>query len=140
MALIPIERSHKERSKPFHVPQERQIEGLPMLEKKDDLTAGTMRENSRLRQQNESLRKECRQLATTGEGHPNPEMVKALLVEAERSVETGSELVERQRCIIKELEQDGLDTSRARSVLHELLNTQSLHLITRDRLLDLLAE
>ena len=113
-----------------------------MLGKKDDLTAGTMRENSRLRQENESLRKACRQLATKREGcnYPNPEMVKALLVEAERSVETGSELVERQRCIIKELEQDGLDTSRARSVLHELLNTQSLHLITRDRLLDLLAE
>ena len=100
----------------------------------DDLTAWTMRENSRLRQQNESLRKECRQLATTGEGHPNPEMVKALLVEAERSVETGSELVERQRCIIKELERDGLDISQARSVLHELLNTQSLHLLTNDLL------
>ena len=34
----------------------------------DDFTAGTMRENSRLRQDNESLRKECRQLAATGEG------------------------------------------------------------------------
>jgi hypothetical protein len=113
-----------------------------MLGKGDDRTAGTMRENSRLRQQNESLRKECRQLANKREGcnYPNPEMVKAVLVEAQRSVETGSELVGRQRCIIKELEQDGLDTSLARSVLHELLNTQSLHLITRDRLLDLLAE
>jgi hypothetical protein len=106
----------------------------------DDRTAGTMRENARLRQENESLRKACRQLAATGEGRPDPEVMKALLAEAERSVETGSELVERQRCIIKELEQDGLDTSLARSVLHELLNTQSLHLITRDRLLDLLAE
>jgi hypothetical protein len=102
----------------------------------DDLTAWTMRENSRLRQENESLRKDCRQLAATGEGRnrPNSEMVKALLAEAERNVETGSKMVERQRFIIKELERDGLDTSPARSVLHELLNTQSLHLLTNDLL------
>ena len=108
----------------------------------DDLTAGTMKENSRLRQENELLRKECRQLTEKAEGRdgPNPEMVKALLAEAERSVETGSKMVERQRRIIKELERDGLDTSQARWVLHELLNTQSLHLLTRDRLLDLLTE
>jgi hypothetical protein len=108
----------------------------------DDLTAGTMRENSRLRQENESLRKECRKLAATGEGRnrPNSEMVKALLAEAERNVETGSKMVERQRYMIKELERDGVDTSQARSALHELLNTQSLHLLTRDRLLVLLAE
>jgi hypothetical protein len=95
-----------------------------------------MWENSRLRQENESLRKECRQLAATGEGRnrPNSEMVKALLAEAERNVETGSKMVERQRFIIKELERDGLDTSPARSVLHELLNTQSLHLLTNDLL------
>ena len=88
------------------------------------------------------LRKECRQLTAAGEGRnrPNSEMVKALLAEAERSVETGSKMVQRQRRIIKELERDGLDTSQARSVLHELLNTQSLHLLTRDRLLGLLAE
>ena len=70
----------------------------------------------------------------------NSEIVKALLTEAERNVETGHKMVERQRCIIKEMERDGLDTSRARSVLHELLNTQSLHLLTRDRLLGLLTE
>jgi hypothetical protein len=105
----------------------------------DDFTAGTMRENSRLRQDNESLRKECRQLAATGEGRDS-KIVKALLTEAERNVETGHKMVERQRCIIKEMERDGLDTSRARSVLHELLNTQSLHLLTRDRLLGLLTE
>lgn len=108
----------------------------------DDLTTGTMKENSRLRQENESLRKECRRLTEKADGrnYPNPEMVKALLAEAERSVETGSKMVERQRRIIKELERDGLETSQARWVLHELLNTQSLHLLTRDRLLDLLTE
>ena len=101
----------------------------------NELTAGTMKENSRLRQENELLRKECRQLTEKADGRdgPNPEIVKALLAEAERSVETGSKIVERQRQIIKELERDGLDTSQARSVLHELLNTQSLHLLTRDR-------
>lgn len=59
----------------------------------DDLTAWTMRENSRLRQENESLCKECRQLAATGEGRnrPNSEMVKALLAEAERNVENGKQ-------------------------------------------------
>ena len=67
-------------------------------------------------------------------------MVKALLAEAERSIATGSKIVERQRCIIKELERDGHDTSQARFVLHELLNTQSLHMLTRDRLLGLLTE
>ena len=108
----------------------------------DDLTTGTMKENSRLRQENESLRKECRRLTEKADGrdYPNPEMVKALLAEAERRVETGSKMVERQRRIIKELERDGLETSQARWVLHELLNTQSLHLLTRDRLLDLLTE
>ena len=108
----------------------------------DDLTTGTMKENSRLRQENELLRKECRRLTEKADGrdYPNPEMVKALLAEAERSVETGSKMVERQRRIIKELERDGLETSQARWVLHELLNTQSLHLLTRDRLLDLLTE
>ena len=110
--------------------------------KADDLTTGTMKENSRLRQENKSLRKECRRLTEKADGrdYPNPEMVKALLAEAERSVETGSKMVERQRRIIKELERDGLETSQARWVLHELLNTQSLHLLTRDRLLDLLTE
>ena len=44
----------------------------------DDLTAGTLRENSRLRQENESLRKACTQLAATGEDRPDPERVKAL--------------------------------------------------------------
>ena len=46
----------------------------------DDLMAGTMKENSRLRQENESLRKVCRQLTEKAEGRdgPNPEMVKAL--------------------------------------------------------------
>ena len=108
----------------------------------DDLTTGTMKENSRLRQENESLRKECRRLTEKADGrdYPNPEIVKALLAEAERNVETGSKMVERQRRIIKELERDGLDTSQARWVLHELLNTQSLHLLTRDRFLDLLTE
>lgn len=108
----------------------------------DDLMAGTMKENSRLRQENESLRKVCRQLTEKAEGRdgPNPEMVKALSAKAERSVETGSKMVERPRLIIKELERDGLDTNQARWVLHELLNTQSLHLLTRDRLLDLLTE
>ncbi|MGB8896642.1 MAG: hypothetical protein WCD13_20385 [Pseudolabrys sp.] len=108
----------------------------------DDLTAETIRETFRLRQQNESLREECRQLAAKADvrNRPNTEMVKTLLMEAERSVETGSKLLERQRCIIKQVEQDGLDASRARSVLHELLNTQSLHVLTRDRLLGLLTE
>ena len=66
----------------------------------DDFTAGTMRENSRLRQENELLRKECRQLAATGEGRDS-EIVKALLAEAERNVETGSKMVECQRFIIR---------------------------------------
>ena len=65
---------------------------------------------------------------------------RSLLAEAEHSVESGSKLLERQRCIIKEVERDGLDASQARSVLHELLNTQSLHVLTRDRLLGLLTE
>lgn len=34
----------------------------------DDLMAGTMKENSRLRQENESLRKVCRQLTEKAEG------------------------------------------------------------------------
>ena len=67
-------------------------------------------------------------------------MVKALLAEAERSVEEGNKMLERQRHIIKEAERDGLDASQKRSVLHELLNTQSLHILTRDRLLGLLTE
>ena len=68
-----------------------------------------MRENFRLRQENELLRKECRLLAAKADGRkrPNTEMVKALLAEAERSIATGSKIVERQRCIIKELERDG---------------------------------
>jgi hypothetical protein len=67
-------------------------------------------------------------------------MVKALLAEAERSVRAGEEAVERQRSIIKELERDGYDDKEARSVLHALLNTQALHVLTRDRLLELLTE
>jgi hypothetical protein len=108
----------------------------------DDLTAETMRENFRLRRQNELLREECRQLSAKADvrNRPNTEMVKALLAEAERSVETGSQLLERQRHIIKELEQDGFDASQARSVLHELLNTKSLHVLTRDRLQGLIIE
>jgi hypothetical protein len=108
----------------------------------DDLTVETMRENFRLRQQNESLREGCRQLAAKAgvRNLPNADMVKALLAEAERSVETGSKLLERQRRIVKEVERDGVDASQARSVLHELLNTQSLHILTRDRLLGLLTE
>ena len=108
----------------------------------DGLTAETMRENFRLRQENELLRKECRLLAAKADRRkrPNTEMVKALLAEAERSIATGSKIVKRQRCIIKELERDGHHTSQARSVLHELLNTQSLHVLTRDRLLGLLTE
>ena len=76
----------------------------------------TMRENFRLRQENELLRKECRLLAAKAEGRkrPNTEMVKALLAEAERSIATGSKIVERQRCIIKELERDGLRVRHAR--------------------------
>jgi hypothetical protein len=66
-------------------------------------------------------------------------MVKALLAEAERSVRAGEEAVERQRSIIKELERDGYDDKEA-SVLHALLNTQALHVLTRDRLLELLTE
>jgi hypothetical protein len=140
-----IERSHKERTRQLHVPNPRLIQGLPMPRKDteaDGLTAETMRENFRLRQENELLRKECRLLAAKADGRkrPNTEMVKALLAEAERSIATGSKIVERQRCIIKELERDGHDTSQARSVLHELLNTQSLHVLTRDRLLGLLTE
>ena len=56
--------------------------------KADDLTAETMRENFRLRQQNESLRQECKQLAAKAgtRNGPNADMVKALLAEAERSV------------------------------------------------------
>ena len=108
----------------------------------DDLTAATIRESFRLRQQNKSLREECRQLAAKADvrNRPNTEIVKALLAEAERSVETGNKLVDRQRCIVKEAERDGLDASQARSVLHELLNTQSLHVLTRERLLGLLTE
>ena len=47
----------------------------------DDLTAETMRENFRLRRQNESLREECRQVAAKADvsNRPNAEMVKALL-------------------------------------------------------------
>ena len=53
----------------------------------DNPTAGTMKENSRLRQRNESLRKDCRQLTEKAEGRdgPNPEMLKALLAKAERT-------------------------------------------------------
>ena len=73
--------------------------------------AGTMRENFRQRQENELLRKECRQLDAKAQGRkrPNPEMVKALLAEAERNVETGSKIVEQQRSVIK-----GVGTRRPR--------------------------
>ena len=92
--------------------------------KADDLTAETMRENCRLRQRNELLRAECRQLAAKAgvRNRPNADVVKALLAEAERSVEEGNKMLERQRHIIKEAERDGLDASQKRSVLHELLN------------------
>ena len=59
----------------------------------DDLTAETMRENFRLRRQNELLREECRQVAAKADvsNRPNAEMVKALLAEAEHSVEIGQQ-------------------------------------------------
>jgi hypothetical protein len=38
----------------------------------DGLTAETMRENFRLRQENELLRKECRQLAAKADGRKRP--------------------------------------------------------------------
>ena len=65
---------------------------------------------------------------------PNTEIVKALLAEAKRSVENGEQAGRSPTCIVKEAERDGLDASQARSVLHELLNTQSLHVLTRERL------
>ena len=104
----------------------------------DGLTAETMRENFRLRQENELLRKECRLLAAKADGRkrPNTEMVKALLAEAERSIATGSKIVELYHKGVRTRR----STSQARSVLHELLNTQSLHVLTPDRLLGLLTE
>jgi len=95
------------------------------------------RENFRLRQQSAMLRTECKQLFRQ---RPDRAMVKALLAEAERSVRAGEEAVERQRSIIKELERAGYDDKEARSVLHALLNTQALHVLTRDRLVELLTE
>jgi hypothetical protein len=83
------------------------------------------------------LRTECKQVFRK---RPDPAMLKALLVEAERSVTAGERDVEHQRSIIKELERDGHDDNEARSVLHDLLNTQALHVLTRDRLLELLTE
>jgi hypothetical protein len=94
-------------------------------------------ENFRLRQQSAMLRAECKQVFRQ---RPSPAMVKALLVEAERGVRACEEAVERQRSIIKELERNGHNDKDARSVLHDLLNTQALHVLTRDRLLELLTE
>jgi hypothetical protein len=37
------------------------------------------------------------------------------------------------------LEGEGRDGSEARAVLHALLNTQALHVLTRDRLLGILS-
>jgi hypothetical protein len=104
--------------------------------------AGTTRENVRLRRESEVLRKECKEVFLKGGGRnrPDPAMVKVLLAEAERNVAACNEIVERQRSIIKEMERGGQDLSPARSVLNALLNTQSLNVLTRDRLLGMLTE
>jgi hypothetical protein len=104
--------------------------------------AGTMRENIRLRQENEMLRKECRQVAAQAARNkgPDAEIVEALLAEAECNVANGSMLVERQRSLVAELLCDGHDITQARAMLHALLNTQCLHVLTRDRLLEMLIE
>ena len=103
--------------------------------------AGIMRENVRLRQESENLRKECKKVFVKGGGpNPDPTMVKALLAEAERNVAACNGMVELQRSIIRELERDAQDPSPARSVLHAVLNTQSLHVLTRDRLLGMLTD
>ena len=109
-----IERSHKERTKQLHVPNPRLIQGLPMPRKDieaDGLTAETMRENFRLRQENELLGKECRLLAAKADGRkrPNTEMVKALLAEAERSIATGSKI-----CGASAVHHKGVRTRRSR--------------------------
>lgn len=95
------------------------------------------RENFRLRQQSAMLRTECKRVFRQ---RPSPAMVKALLAEAERGVRACDEAVERQRSIIKEAERDGHNDDDARTILHDLLNTQALHVLTRDRLLELLTE
>jgi hypothetical protein len=92
------------------------------------------RENLRLRRRSAMLRAECKQVFRH---RPDPVMLKALLAEAERSVTAGQEAVERQRSIVKNLERDGQDDKEARVVLHDLLNTQALHVLTRDRLFEL---
>ena len=91
----------------------------------------------RPRQQSAMLRTECKRVFRQ---RPSPAMVKALLAEAERGVRACDEAVERQRSIIKEAERDGHNDDDARTVLHDLLNTQALHVLTRDRLLELLTE
>ena len=104
--------------------------------------AGIMRKNVRLRQESENLRKECKKVFVKGGGpiHPDLTMVKALLAEAERNVAACNGMLELQRSIIRELERDAQDPSPARSVLHAVLNTQSLHVLTRDRLLGMLTD
>ena len=56
------------------------------------------------------------------------------LVEAERHVEQGKELVRKQCEIIEQLKRDGHDSSVASDVLHTLEQSQMIHIADRDRI------
>ena len=101
-----------------------------------------MRENGRLRQESALLRKKCEDVffCERNGGRPDPTMVKALLLDAERTVIACDKIVEHQRAIVNELRSDDRDAREARSVLHALLNTQALLVLIRDRLLGVLSD
>jgi hypothetical protein len=61
-------------------------------------------------------------------------MIETNLAQAERHVAEGSQHVAMQREIVKNLERDGHDTSRARSLLARFEESQTMHIADRDRL------
>lgn len=56
------------------------------------------------------------------------------LAEAERHIEQGAAVLERQQTVIAQLEHDGHDTTLARELLSQFEQIQSVHIIDRDRL------
>lgn len=60
----------------------------------------------------------------------------ALFTEARRRAESGDLGISDQHAIVLELEQQGLDATKARAILHRLVSAQEIDLAEMERLLD----
>jgi hypothetical protein len=62
------------------------------------------------------------------------EMILEHLEQAERHVRQGAVHIENQRTLVADLERQGQDTARSRSLLRQFEQMQELHVADRDRL------